>query len=225
MRSILVALPLLLATPASAQQTDEQLWLQVNASLAIGARDKVTLESIGRFSDRADGFSHAELGVLFTHTTRGGIELSIGYRHVEDWDRNGRLPNEERLRQMILVPLGSGFNGRLRFEQRFNSSGSEVGFRLRPRLGFETPLNARGLKLFATQEHFLNFNTTAWGQRSGYERMRNAVGVSIPISGNLRGEVGYLNQYRFGRDGARDRMDHAATFTLTLSASSSGDGD
>jgi hypothetical protein len=43
MRSILVALPLLLlATPAVAQQTDEQLWLQTNASVAIGAREKVS---------------------------------------------------------------------------------------------------------------------------------------------------------------------------------------
>jgi len=81
-----------------------------------------------------------------------GIELSFGYRHVEDWDRNGRLPNEERLRQMVLVPLGAGFSGRLRFEQRFNSSGSEVGFRLRPRLGFNTPINGHGLSLFATSE-------------------------------------------------------------------------
>lgn len=225
MRSILLALPLFLAaTPAMAQQTDEQLWFQVNGSFALSDRNRITLEGIGRFSDRAEGFSHAEAGILFTHKTSGGVELSVGYRHVEDWDANGRLPNEERLRQMILVPLGAGFSGRLRFEQRFNSSGSEIGFRLRPRLGFETPLTG-SVKLFATQEHFLNVNTTAWGQRGGYERMRNAVGISIPLSGSVRGEIGYLNQYRFGRDGARDRMDHAATFTLSFNVARHGEGD
>lgn len=224
MRSIFLALALsFAATPALAQQTDEQLWFQANASIMIGGQEKITLEGIGRFSDRAEGFSHAEIGALFTHTTSGGVELSFGYRHVEDWDRNGRLPNEERLRQMILVPLGSGFNGRLRFEQRFNSSGSEIGFRLRPRLGFETPINQHGLKLFTTSEHFLNFNSTAWGARAGYERMRNAVGISIPLTRNLRGEVGYLNQYRFGREGRRDQMDHVATFTLTLNAARFGE--
>src|SRR5689334_3072880 len=171
MRSILLAVPLLLlATPAAAQQTDEQLWLQTNASLAIAAREKVTLEGIIRFSDRVGGVSHTELGALFTHTTRGGIELSFGYRHVEDWNANGRLPSEERLRQMVLVPLGGGFAGRLRFEERFNSSGGEVGFRLRPRLGYDRPLGSHGLHLFATSEHFLNFNSTSWGARSGYER-------------------------------------------------------
>src|SRR6476646_6533204 len=109
MRSIFLAwLFLLLATPAAAQQTDEQLWLQTNASVAIGTREKVTFEGILRFSDRVGGVSHTEIGALFTHTLRGGIELSIGYRHVEDWNAAGRLPNEERLRQMILLPLGSG---------------------------------------------------------------------------------------------------------------------
>jgi hypothetical protein len=225
MRILLAALPLILATPAAAQQTDEQLWFQVNGAVTIGARDKVTLEGIGRFSDDAGGFSHGEAGLLFTHTTRGGVELSIGYRHLEDWNQGNRLPSEERLRQMILVPLGSGFTGRLRFEQRFNSGGSEIGFRLRPRLGFDTPLNSRGLKLFATQEHFYNFNTTAWGQRHGFERMRNAVGLSIPLGDGVRGEVGYLNQYRYGRDGARDRMDHAATFTLSFNIARVGEGE
>lgn len=222
MRSILVASILFLATPVAAQQTDSQLWFQVNGSVEIGANQKITLESIGRFSDRAEGFSHAEAGILFTHKTPGGIELSIGYRHVEDWNRGDRLPNEERLRQMVLVPLGSGFNGRLRFEQRMRESGQEIAFRLRPRLGFETPLSG-DVKLFATSEHFLNLNDTAWGANGGYERMRNAVGLSIPLGGELRGEVGYLNQYRYGRDGARDQMDHVATFTLTLNVDGLGD--
>lgn len=228
MRSILIALPLPLlfaASPAVAQQTDEQLWLQTNASVPIGAREKITFEGIARFSDRVGGLSHTEIGGLFTHSLRGGIELSFGYRHVEDWNAAGRLPNEERLRQMILVPLGAGFAGRLRFEQRFNSSGREVGFRLRPRLGFDRPVGSHGLHVFATQEHFLNLNSTAWGARGGYERMRNAVGLSIPLSASLRGEVGYLNQYRFGRNGARDQMDHALTFTLSIDVTRHGEGE
>jgi hypothetical protein len=151
--------------------------------------------------------------------------LSIGYRHVEEWDRGDREPSEERLRQMVVIPLGGGFNTRLRFEQRFSSAGSEIGFRLRPRLGFETALDDRGLKLVATNEHFFNLNSTAWGQNGGYDRMRNTLGVSIPLGGSLRGEVGYLNQYRFGRNGARDRVDHAATFTLAFNLARRGQGN
>ncbi|MDF7776735.1 DUF2490 domain-containing protein [Sphingomonas sp. AOB5] len=227
MRRIFIALPLLLtATPVLAQQTDEQLWLQTNGSFTVGEDEKVTLEGIIRFGNAAEGLNHAEAGVLYTHTLPSGIELSFGYRHVEDWNKGVTLPNEERLRQMVMVPLGSGFNGRLRFEQRFNNTAPEIGFRLRPRLGFETPLGTKGLKLFATQEHYFNFNDTDYGQRRGHERMRNAVGLSVPLGGKLRGEVGYLNQYRFGRDGRRDQMDHALTLTLNFNVGDiSGAGD
>ncbi len=216
---------LALATPAAAQQMDEQLWLQTNGSVELSEADKLTLEGIGRFSDRAEGFSHAEAGILYTRTLKSGVELSFGYRHVEDWNRGVAQPNEERLRQMVLVPLGSGFSGRLRVEQRFNSQSGGVGVRVRPRLGFDASLNDHGLKLFATQEHFVNLNTTGWGQREGYERMRNAVGLSIPIADKVRGEVGYLNQYRFGRGGRRDQMDHAATLTLSFNIASVGEND
>ncbi len=222
----LILLPLLLAPlPAMAQQTDEQLWLQTNGSIELSDKDKLTLEGIARFSDRADGFSHYETGLLYTRKLASGIELSFGYRHLGDYNHGIALPNEERTRQMVTVPLGSGFTARLRTEQRFNSAGPQVGFRMRPRIGYEMPLGQGGLKLFATQEHFINLNTTAWGQRSGYERMRNALGVSIPLGGKLRGEVGYLNQYRFGRGGARDQMDHAMTLTLNFNVASLGHSD
>lgn len=226
MRYLLPAAILMLAsTPALAQQQDEQLWLQTNGSVELSDHDKVTLEGILRFSDAAEGVSHAEIGALYSRKLASGIEISFGYRHVADWSKGVTLPNEERLRQMVLVPLGSGFSVRLRTEQRFHSAGGEVGFRVRPRLGYEMPLGSGGLKLFATQEHFININTTPWGQASGYERMRNAVGVSIPLGGKLRGEVGYLNQYRFGRAGRRDTMDHALTFTLNFNVASLGHGD
>ena len=224
-RHITVMILLFAPAPALAQQQDEQLWFQTNGSVELGDHDKVTVEAIGRFSDKADGFSHAEAGLLFTRKLASGIELSFGYRHVADYDRGVTLPNEERLRQMVLVPLGSGFGFRLRSEQRFNSTGPEVGFRLRPRIGYEMPLGSGGFKLFVTEEHFINVNTTDWGQRGGYERMRNAIGVSIPLGGKLRGEVGYLNQYRFGRAGKRDQMDHAFTLTLNFNVASLGHGD
>ena len=46
--------------------------------------------------------------------------------------------------------------------------------------------------------------------------MRNSIGLGIPISQQLRAEGGYMNQYRFGRGGARDQMDHIASLTLML---------
>ncbi len=212
----LIALPLLFAaTPATAQQTDDQLWLQASGIVRVGEHQEATVESIARFGERARGLAHTEIGGLFAWKI-GKIELAIGYRHVEDFVGNRVLPNEERVRQHVIVPLGAGFAARLRLEQRFNSSGPEVGHRIRGQLRFNRQLTPGGLGVFATHETFLNFNTTGWGQRSGIERVRANVGLGVPIGRQLRGEIGYLNQYRFGRAGARDQMDHGLTIALTL---------
>jgi hypothetical protein len=213
----LLTLPLLLASlPAFAQRTDEQLWLAANASTAIGGTTRLTLESIGRFGDRPGGFFHSEFGLLGSIVATKGVEIATGYRHVEDWDQGRALPNEERLRQIVTVALGGGFVTRLRLEQRFNSSGNGVGVRVRPQQRFTLPLADRGPALFVTHEDFINLNDTRWGQRSGYERMRNAIGITVPLARRLSTDIGYLNQYRFGRRGARDQMDHAMTLTLSL---------
>jgi len=212
----LLALPLLLAgTPAWAQQTDDQLWLQASSVMRVGAHEEATVESIARFGDRAKGLAHTEIGGLFAWKL-GKVELAIGYRHVEDFVGDRTLPNEERIRQHVIVSLGAGFATRVRLEQRFNSSGPEIGHRIRGQLRFNTDLIRGRLGLFATHETFLNFNTTGWGQRSGIERVRANIGLGVPIGRQLRGEIGYLNQYRFGRGGARDQMDHAMTIGLTL---------
>lgn len=212
MRCALLFLALLAPAAARAQQTDEQLWLGVNATHRDGDT-AVTIEAIGRFSDSAGGFSHSEIGGIASVTASKGVDVGFGYRHVEDFDHGRTLPNEERLRQVISVTLGRGFLTRWRFEERFNSQGDEVGLRLRPQLRFTHQIARNGLAVFAAHESYFNFNTTPWGQRAGHERMRHTVGLTVPLLPRISADIGYLNQYRFGR-GSRDRMDHAATFVL-----------
>lgn len=202
--------------PAHAQVTDEQLWLQTNASTRVSADMRATVEGIARFGDSADGLGHTEVGGLIAYAPTRRIELAAGYRHVQDYDHDRRLPNEERLRQMVTLRWAGVVTTRLRFEQRFSSAGPEVAFRLRPRLGLELPLSKGGPGLFATHEDFLNFNATAWGVAGGYERMRHTLGLTVPLTRGVKADIGYLNEYRFGRDGARDRMTHAATLALNL---------
>jgi hypothetical protein len=69
---------------------------------------------------------------------------------------------------------------------------------------------------FRVDESFYLPNSTGWGQRSGYERMRNIVGVVVPIGKRISMDVGYLNQFRPGRTNARAQMDHALTMQLTI---------
>ena len=71
--------------------------------------------------------------------------------------------------------------------------------------------------MFVSHESFFLPNSTRWGQRSGYERMRNIVGVTLPIARWASADVGYLNQYRFARGGGPAQMEHALSVQLTLS--------
>jgi hypothetical protein len=213
---LLSAILLLTPLAAHAQQTDEQLWLQANGATSLGGGVKLTLEGIARFGNAADGLAHTEFGGQIAYKLSPTVEIAGGYRHVQDYNHDRVVPNEERLRQMVTIGLGGGFSGRLRLEERFSSAGPGVSVRIRPRLGYTTGLNGKGLALFATHEDFLNLNSTGWGIASGYERMRHTLGLTIPLSHRLKADAGYLNEYRFGRGSARDQMMHAATLTLNI---------
>jgi len=120
------------------------------------------------------------------------------------------------------VVTSGRFAGRLRLDERFNPDGSEIGFRIRPLLRYNLPLGPKRLALFVSHESFFLPNSTTWGQRAGYERMRNIVGLAFPIGKAVTADVGYLNQYRFGRGGARAQMDNALNLQLTLNLGTLG---
>ncbi len=200
--------------PAYAQQHDEQLWLQVNTNVPLADRVRVTLEQIARFSDRRDGMYQTELGALLGFRATKNIELGFGYRWVGAHNGNTGA-DEDRLRQQLVGTFGP-ITTRFRVDERFNPRGSAVGFRIRPLIRYNHRVGAKGVALFASHESFFLPNSTSWGQRSKYERMRNIVGVTLPVGRAVTTDIGYLNQYRLGRGGAEAQMDHALNVQLTI---------
>ena len=216
--SILLPSMMIAATPARAQREDEQLWLQVNTNLPVAERVQLTVEEIARFSDRQDGLYQTELGGLLAYRVAKGVDLGFGYRAVGA--HNGNIAaDENRLRQQVVAAFGP-LTTRFRVDERFSKGGSETGFRIRPLVRYNHRLDGHGLALFVSHESFFLPNSTSWGQRRGYERMRNIVGATLPVRRDISADVGYLNQYRFARNGARAQMDHALTVQLTINLSS-----
>ena len=214
-RRLLLAMPLALAAmPAHAQQQDEQLWLQVNTNVPLSNRVRITLEQIARFSDRQDGLYQTEFGGLLGFRATKNIELGFGYRWVGAYNGNTGA-DENRLRQQVVGTFGP-VTTRLRVDERFNPRGSEVGFRVRPLIRYNYRLGTKGVALFASHESFFLPNSTSWGQRAGYERMRNILGVTLPLGRAVTSDIGYLNQYRPGRGGAQAQMDHALNLQFTI---------
>lgn len=214
MRSILALSLMMVAAPALAQQQDRQVWLQVNTNVPLTDRVRLTLEQIARFGERTDGLFQTEVGGILGFKLSRNWEAGFGYRRVGAHNAN-RADDEDRLRQHLVGTFGPVLV-RFRLDERFNPRGDEIGYRFRPLVRYTRKLGRQGFALFASHESFYLPNDTAWGQRAGYERMRNIVGVVLPIAKGLSGDLGYLNQYRFGRAGARDQMDHALNFQLTI---------
>jgi len=221
-RSLPLALLLLFfsATSARAQQQDAQLWEQLNVVVPVAPRLHLTVEQIARISDRQGGLYTTEFGGLLGWQVAKGVEIGFGYRHVGFYNGN-TAPDEERLRQQVVLTSGR-FAGRLRLDERFNPRGSEIGFRIRPLLRYNLPLGPEQVALFVSHESFILPNSTSWGQRAGYERMRNILGVAFPIAKAVKADVGYLNQYRLARGGAQAQMDHALNIQVTVNLGALG---
>lgn len=213
MRPLLTLALLATTMPARAAQHDEQFWTQTNVHLPIGKEWRVTGEAIVRFSDQQGGVNQTEFGVLLSRKLSPRIELGAGYRRVAIHS-GPAITVENRLRQQIVATFGR-VTTRLRIDERFHPAGDEIGFRIRPQIRLTEPVGKRGFAWFVSHESFFLPNGTAWGQRAGYERMRNSAGFVVPFAERISSDIGYLNQYRFARGGAPARADHAVLFQLT----------
>jgi hypothetical protein len=222
-RSIASATALVLAAPAAAQQQDEQLWLQVNTNVQVAPRLRLTLEQIGRFSDQQQGLYQTEFGGILGLRLSPNVELGLGYRKVGFHNLNPGAA-EDRWRQHVVATFGP-VTTRLRVDQRFHPDGDEIGFRIRPLVRYNWRLGAGRPTPFVSHESFFLPNSTSWGQRSGYERMRNIVGVALPFGRAVVADIGYLNQYRPARGSVRGQMDHALNLQLTINLQATGGPD
>lgn len=215
---IWAAAPLaLLASPARADVDDDgEAWLTLAASGAISGRVLGQTEAVARFSNDRNGIYEAEIGGLLGFALTDRVSLWAGYARVPRYTSGGRAAVENRTRQQITADLGDllggDLSGRLRLEQRFRAGGG-IGWRLRPQLKFSQPVLKDRVSLVLSHESFVSLNNTGWGQRRGYERMRNFVGLQLPIADRLAAEVGYLNQYGFAP--VRDTADHIVSTTFS----------
>ncbi len=218
-RLTLIAAGLLAPAQALAAEDDAQIWLRASASGTLSGPWQGSFETVLRFGDDADGLYEGEYGGSLGYQFREGATLYAGYLHVPTYSRRGVTRTENRFRQQLnlsLGKLGGGqLNGRFRIEQRLVSTGNDLGFRLRPGLLWSLPLRDDGkTALVLSHESFINLNGTDWGQRSGYERMRNLVAISTPVTKRISAEIGYLNQYGFR---GRDTQDHVTSVSASYS--------
>ena len=202
---------LLAALPSVAQADDGQVWLSANARGPIAGRVELGVEAIERFGRDGEGGLYesenvAMLGFRFDRAT-----LAAGY--VRDIAYHGAGATiEQRARQDFSVDHLATIGGlvigaRLRAEERWRDGSSGTGVRIRPFVRLTLPVTGK-LNLLASHESFVNLGGGA-GQRGGYDRARDFLGVGVPMTKRVRVEIGYLNQWTRGA-----RTVGAAAFTL-----------
>jgi hypothetical protein len=220
MAPLAAALAALLPLPAAAKG-DPQLWVTESATVNVSDRVRVSAESIVRISERRDGLYEIESNVLASYKLADGIWAAVGYVHNPQYDGGDFTVLEQRAREQVsfdrLATIGRArLSGRLRFEQRWRDGADGTGWRTRPFLRLSVPLGDKGApSLLLSNETFFNLNSVSFQRQDGFERMRSAAALQIPVTKGVNAEVGYLNQHRFVRGGP-DTGDHAATVSLAF---------
>lgn len=213
-------LSLVNAAPALAE-TDFQQWLAVSARTDLSDSIAVQGETVARFGDDAGGLYELESALLLGYKLSDRVTAWAGYVHNPTYNQGDFVIIERRAREQITVDnfakLGTvALSARLRLEQRWRDGLDGTGWRVRPYAKAAVPLGGKSAPaLNFTVEPFLNLNTTSFQSTTGLDRLRSAVSLTVPLSGAVKLEAGYLNQHRFVRRG-EDRGDHALTAALAL---------
>jgi len=139
-----------------------------------------------------------------------------GYAIVGSFPASGGTIVEHRVFQQLLWarPLaGTLASLRTRLEQRSIEGNSGLSWRVRQQLRVSRPVQ-RGSRVFLVgwDEVFFHLNTTD-RYTKGLDQNRFFAGLGRSLSGAVRFEVGYANQYSRSRSGP-NRMNHVLSAVL-----------
>lgn len=195
-RFVLVAIFCLFASAGAARADDGQMWIGATASGAVSGPVRVSIETIARFGEGDGGGLYESENIAMLGYRTGDVTLAAGYVHDIVY-RGGDAAIEQRARQELslerLAAIGPiRIGGRLRVEERWREGLAGTGVRVRPFLRATLPV-ADGFQVVASYEGFINLGTGA-GQRTGYDRTRAFLGLSMPLGRKIAADLGYLRQ-------------------------------
>ncbi len=205
----------------AAPSQDTQYWFTTLAQGSIKGDVLYLLEVQPRFGGDGTDVNQVILRPAIGVKVNDRLSIYQGYAAVRSPRSGGPDVKEDRSFQQISWTIGRVAGGmltsRTRLEQRWLSTGDDMGWRAREMVRFALPLThkPRGIAALTFVESFIALNDTDWGARSGFDRVRSFAGVEIPLPGKSTVELGYLNQYVNNR-GRRDAMNHVLAVNLML---------
>jgi hypothetical protein len=206
--------------PAEARD-DNQAWTAATATVKLSDKWRISQEVVARFSDNRSGLYEIEAVTMLGYKPMKNVTVAAGYVHNPLYSDGDFVTTEHRAREQVQVDnfaqVGPGkLSARLRLEQRWRDNADGTAWRMRPYVKYSIPISKSGkTALNFSNETFVNIENTTFQKTEGFDRMRNLISVSTPLSSKLGIEAGYLNQYGFVKNGD-DTVDHVATVSLSL---------
>ena len=212
-----LAIPAALVAEQAQASEDTQHWETLNVTVNLPGSFKLNSETIARTSD-VRGFYEIEQNFMAGKKLNKTVTVWLGYTFNPTYNHGDFRAREHRFRQQIsfdnAVQLGKvKLGGRVRTEERWREGQTGTGWRLRPQVKASMPFVGKST-FSVSHESFINLNVTSFQAVSGYDRMRNAASVNVPLSKKVSFDVGYLNQHGFVRNGA-DSSDNVLTLGLS----------
>ncbi|MBC2777371.1 DUF2490 domain-containing protein [Parasphingopyxis marina] len=200
-----------LAPAARAAEADAQLWVAGSASVQLDPRTRIYGSYGQRFSTIRDGLYSDSGRVVAIYKLSDRVSLGAGFVHLQILDHGRRTSTLERPFEQLDIDLGGGFSSRTQIEQSFVTGPSEMGWRLRERIGWSRLLDA-DTRISLGGEAFVTVISPRGGTE-GFTRLRGTATLSQPISSSLVLSVGYIHQWT--RRPADDEIIHAANLRLS----------
>jgi len=202
---------LALALAAPCASAENQIWTTLNLKKKPESAPRYEFELNTEMRYQPDGdLDTIEIRPGISYKLDNGLSVSGGYLYGST-RRAGPDRREHRLWQQLaydLAEIGGGeISGKSKFEERWREGADGTGWRLRQTFAYDHPIGGTGLTLSLSDEATIGLNETGWGHNEGMQENRARAVVKWK-TGKAGWELGYMNQYKNGINGAEDQDNH-----------------
>lgn len=220
MSCLLAPLPTLASTTHQDDLLEQDIgsWNQVTLQLPIYRKLSGYLETQPRWQKLAE---HKFTELILRNGLFYDINkhCSIGGGHYFTAMYNPHFATEQRVWQQANLSHSFGklkLQDRIRCEEKYRESwvGASVIFRNQIRLTY--PIRKSHWYVAVSEEPIFNLNTPDHGPLKGFNQNRLFLGLGRQVNQYTRLECGYLNQYKNGRHGKPDRINHVLVAQVSI---------
>jgi hypothetical protein len=208
--------------PATADTIeDSRAWaMLVGEGQIVPGKLRWYLEGQARVKEDWQQFDQAFIRPALNWQVTERASLWLGYLYADTKTQIGHTYEDRLWQQFQYVSdkdAGNTWLFRSRLEQRFHDVDDKTAHRFRQMVRRSIPVNqSPKLSYLVWDEIFFNLNNTLWAGDDGFAQNRLFAGVLYKTSKQSRLELGYMNQYVNGSNGADNQSNHILSTSLFM---------